>query len=196
VDDATLLGVPPLRGHVSPAVLRDPDAVVVDPGGTEGKLETTLLPRDRGPYGGPHLNVPTRSLEDRDELLVNDHRVVVKGLAEALPRFPPRPLLYTTFSNAGRILLPERHRLTFVLASTAPGLTARDLAVRIAARTGLKARAAADFKADTVRWFLVTSEDVGDIAAMLTLAMCLSVLVSWASCSICSQPRISSNTPC
>jgi putative ABC transport system permease protein len=171
VDDATLLGVPNLRGHLSPAVLRDPDAVVVDPGGTAGKLETPLLPRDRWPYGGPHLNVPTRPLQDGDELLVNDHRVVVKGLAEALPRFPPRPLLYTTFSNAGRILLPERHRLTFVLATAAPGLTARDLAVRIAARTGLKARAAADFKADTVGWFLVTSEDVGDIAAMLTLAM-------------------------
>lgn len=171
VDDATLLGVPPLRGHASPAVLRDPDAVVVDPGGTEGKLETPLLPRDRWPYGGPHLNVPTRSLQDGDELLVNDRRVVVRGLAEALPRFPPRPLLYTTFSNAGRILLPERHRLTFVLATAAPGLTPRDLAARISARTGLRARAAPDFKADTVRWFLVTSEDVGDIASMLTLAI-------------------------
>jgi|SRR5215472_4609519 len=171
VDDATLVGVPLLRGHLSPAVLRDPDAVVVDPGGTEGKLETPLLSKDRWPYEGPHLAVPTRLLQDGDELLVNDHRVVVKGLAEALPRFPPRPLLYTTFSNAGRILLPERHRLTFVLATAAPGLTARDLAARIAARTGLKARASADFKADTVRWFLVTSEDVGDIAAMLTLAM-------------------------
>jgi putative ABC transport system permease protein len=171
VDDATLFGVPPLRDHVSPAVLRDPDAVVVDAGGTEGKLATPLLPRDRWPYGGPHLDVPTRPLQDGDELLVNDHRVVVRGLSEALPRFPPRPLLYTTFSNAGRILLPERHRLTFVLAAAAPGVAARDLATRIAARTGLKARASDDFKADTVRWFLVNSEDVGDIAAMLTLAM-------------------------
>jgi putative ABC transport system permease protein len=171
VDDATLLGVPPLRGSVSPAVLREPDAVVVAAGGTKGKLETPVRPRDRWPYGGPLLDVPTRSLQDGDELLVNDHRVVVKGVAEALPRFPPRPLLYTTFSNAGRILLPERHRLTFVLATAAPGVSARDLARRIAERTGFKARATADFKADTVHWFLATSEDVGDIAAMLTLAM-------------------------
>jgi putative ABC transport system permease protein len=171
VDDATLFGVPPPKDNVSPVVLRNADAVVVDPGGTEGKLETPLLRGDQWPYGGPHLDVPTRPLQDGDELLVNDHRVVVRGVSEALPRFPPRPLLYTTFSNAGRILLPERHRLTFVLATAAPGVAARDLAARIAARTGFKARASGDFKADTVRWFLVTSEDVGDIAAMLTLAM-------------------------
>jgi putative ABC transport system permease protein len=171
VDDATLFGVPPPKDNVSPVVLRNADAVVVDPGGTEGKLETPLLRGDQWPYGGPHLDVPTRPLQDGDELLVNDHRVVVRGISEALPRFPPRPLLYTTFSNAGRILLPERHRLTFVLATAAPGVAARDLAARIAARTGFKARASGDFKADTVRWFLVTSEDVGDIAAMLTLAM-------------------------
>jgi hypothetical protein len=80
-------------------------------------------------------------------------------------------LLYATFSTADRILLPERHRLTFVLATAAPGIEARQLAERIAEQTGFKARASSDFKADTVRWFLVNSEDVGDIAAMLTLAM-------------------------
>jgi putative ABC transport system permease protein len=171
VDDATLLGLPPLKDGVSPAVLRNPDAVVVDPGGTEGKLDTPLLAADRWPYGGPRLDVPTRPLQDGDELLVNDHRVIVRGLSEALPRFPPRPLLYTTFSNAGRIRLPERHLLTFVLAIAAPGVAPRDLAERIASRTGLKARTSDQFKADTVRWFLVNSEDVGDIGAMLTLAM-------------------------
>jgi putative ABC transport system permease protein len=46
-----------------------------------------------------------------------------------------------------------------------------ELAARIEQRTGLRARATEDFKADTVRWFLINSEDVGDIAAMLILAM-------------------------
>jgi putative ABC transport system permease protein len=45
------------------------------------------------------------------------------------------------------------------------------LARRIEARTGLRARTAQEFKEDTVRWFLVNSEDVGDIASMLILAM-------------------------
>jgi putative ABC transport system permease protein len=103
--------------------------------------------------------------------LINDRRVRIAGRSKALPRFPPRPLLYTTFSNATRILLPERRRLTFVLATATPGVMPGELAARIHARTGLRARASDDFKADTVRWFLNNSEDVGDIAAMLSVAM-------------------------
>jgi putative ABC transport system permease protein len=170
-DDATLFGVPALKNGASPTVLHAPDAVIVDPGGTNGKLQTPMLKSDQWPYGEPHLNAPTRELTIGDELLINDHRVIVRARSDALPRFPPRPLLYTTFSNCSRILLPERHLLTFVLATAAPGVSPRELAARINARTGLKARSSDDFKADTVRWFLINSEDVGDIAAMLSLAM-------------------------
>jgi putative ABC transport system permease protein len=80
-------------------------------------------------------------------------------------------LLYMTFSNAVGILPPERHRLTFVLVTAEPSVSPRELAARIQARTGLRARAAEDFKADTVRWYLSNSEDVGDVGAMLSLAM-------------------------
>ena len=170
VDDATLSGVPPLRDGVSPAVLRTPDAAIVDSGGTEGKLQTPLFMADQWPRS-PHLGVPTRRLAVGDVVLVNDKRVRIAGLADALPRYPPRPLLYTTYSNAARIMLPERHRLTFVLVRALPGVAPATLARRIAARTGLKARTTEDFKADTVRWFFVNSEDVGDIASMISIAM-------------------------
>src|SRR6266849_6365655 len=43
VDDATLFGLPPLQDGVSPTVLRTPDAVVVDPGGTDDKPQTPAL---------------------------------------------------------------------------------------------------------------------------------------------------------
>jgi putative ABC transport system permease protein len=170
VDDATLASVPALKDGASPTVLRTPDAAIVDPGGTDGKLETPLLEADQWPRE-PHLDATRRPLAVGDELLVNDHHVKIVGRSEALPRYPPRPLLYTTFSNATRILLPERHRLTFVLATASLGIAPRELATRIHLRTGLRARASDDFKADTVRWFLINSEDVGDIAAMLSLAM-------------------------
>ena len=194
-DDATLFGLPPLRDGVSPTVMRTPDAVVVDSGGTEGKLLTPALAADQWPYGPPHLGVrageaegtimyrlipdafkptldiPTRELEAGDQLLVNDHRVVVRGRAESLPRYPPRPLMYTTLSNASRVLPPERHLLTFVLAKAAPGVSPRELAARIEAQTGLKARSSDDFEADTVNWYLINSEDVGDMAAMISVAM-------------------------
>lgn len=170
VDGATLSGVPPLKNGVSPIVLRAPDAAVVDPGGTEGKLQTPLSKADQWPTQ-PHLDVPTRRLAAGDVVLVDDHRVLIAGLAHALARYPPRPLLYTTFANAERILLPERHRLTFVLVTARPGVSPAALVARITARTGLRARTAADFKADTVRWLLINSEDVGDIASMISIAM-------------------------
>lgn len=168
VDDATLAGAPAM---VTNGELRARDAVIVDAGGTEGKLLTPLHARDRWPHDGTHMNVPMRELAAGDELLLNDHLVRVLGESRTLPRFPPRPLLYTTFSNAARILPTEPRRLTFVMVKALPGILPRQLAGRIALRTGLRARASEDFKADTVRWFLANSEDVGDIAAMLTLAM-------------------------
>jgi putative ABC transport system permease protein len=171
VDDATLAGLPALKDGVSPTVLRGADAVIVDAGGTEGKLETPSFKTDQWSFGGPHFSAPTRELAAGDELMVNGHRVVVQGRSLALPRYPPRPLLYITFSNAARILPPERHRLTFVLATASPGVSPRELASRIHAHTNLKARTSDDFKADTVRWYLINSEDVGDIAAMLSMAI-------------------------
>jgi len=170
VDDVTLSGVPGLEDGASPSVLRAPDAAIVDAGGTEGKLETPLLEADQWPRE-PHLDVPTRPLAAGDELLVNDHRVKIAGRSKALPRWPSRPLLYTTFSNAARILLPERRRLTFVLATATPRVTPRELAARIHARTGLRARASDDFEADTVRWFLINSEDVEETIRMLAFAV-------------------------
>jgi putative ABC transport system permease protein len=170
VDGPTLAGLPPLRDSVARSVLRTPDAAVVDAGGTEGKLQTPLLRADQWPRH-PKLNVPTRRLRAGDVVLVNDHRVRIAGLARALPRYPPRPLLYTTYANAGRILLPERHLMTFVLAKATPGVDPTVLAKRITARTGLRARTADQFTADTVRWFFINSEDVGDIASMISIAM-------------------------
>ncbi len=171
VDDATLTGVPLMTDGATASVLRTPDAVIVDDGGSSGKLDTPSERADQWPRGRPHLDVPMRPLATGDELLINDTRVRIAGRSMALPRFPPRPLLFTTFSTAGRILLPERRRLTFVLVTAAPGVDPRALATRIETATALRARSSVDFKADTVRWMVTNSEDVGDAVTMLTIAM-------------------------
>ena len=169
VDGATLEGLPPLDESRPRAALRAPDAAAVNAGGTEGKLQTPLFGIDQWPRR-PHLGVPTRRLRRGDLVLVNDHRVQIVGLTRSLPRYPPRPLLYTTYANAARILPPEQHRLTFVLATAAAGVDPAVLAGRIE-RTGLRARTTSQFKSDTVRWFLTNSEDVGDMASMIWIAM-------------------------
>ncbi|MEJ2105884.1 MAG: ABC transporter permease [Acidiferrobacteraceae bacterium] len=171
VDDATLAGAPVLPGGRPPTVLHMPDAAIVDAGGTHGKLATPARTKDQWPRDGVHLDVPTRRLRAGDELLANDRRIRIVGRSATVPRFPPRPLLYTPYSNAARILAPERKLLTFVLVTARPGVAPRLLARRIEGETGLRARSRADFKVDTVRWYLVNSEDVGDMVAMMTLAM-------------------------
>lgn len=170
VDSATLEGLPPLEHGVPRAALRTPDAAAVSPGGTEGKLQTPLLRADQWPHQ-PHLNVPTRRLRAGDVLQANGHRVHIIGLVQSLPRYPPRPLLYTAYPNAVRILPPEDHRLTFVLVKAARGASPEVLAKRITERTGLRARTGAQFRADTVRWLLMNSEDVGDMASMIWIAL-------------------------
>ena len=76
------------------------------------------------------------------------------------------------------MLPPKPHLLTFVLAKAARGVSPRELAGRIAAQTGLKARSSADFKRDTVDWLFVNSEDVGDIASMMSIAVLVGLGVT------------------
>ncbi|MCU7960842.1 MAG: ABC transporter permease [gamma proteobacterium symbiont of Bathyaustriella thionipta] len=171
VDDISLSGAPALQADLLPTMLYKPESVIVDAGGTSDKLQTPVYTKDKWPLDGVHLDIPTRPLAFADELLINDKRVVVAGVSRTIPRFPPRPLLYTTFSNVKRILPAEKKLLTFVLVSAQKGVSLHELAHRIEQQTGLRARTSADFKEDTVRWFLINSEDVGDITAMLVLAM-------------------------
>lgn len=167
VDDATLAGAPALERTPVEAALRAPDAAIVDAGGSEGKLDTY----DRPTLGGrSNIEGAPRQLRAGDVVYVNDHRIVVSAVSHTLPRFPPRPLLYMTYANALRVLPAERLRTSFVIAYPGAGIDPRLLAAQIQSQTGLHARAAADFENDTVNWFLATSEDVGDIATMLTIA--------------------------
>lgn len=171
VDDETLAGAPALLDGVPGDVLRSANTVAVASGGTSGKLLTPQLPADQWSRGRPNPKAPLRDLDRGDELLLNDRLVRIAARADALPRFPPRPLLYTTFSHAQEILNPARGQQTFVLAVAAANVLPSELAARITARTGLSARTSADFRSDTVHWFLLNSEDVGDIASMMILAM-------------------------
>lgn len=172
VDDASLAGLPPLAAGAGAGVLRAAGAVAVASGGTSGKLDTPQLAQGQAlwPRWRSNADTPSRALGAGDELLLNDHTVRVAATALALPRFPPRPLIYLPLSRAVS-LLSERRPVTFVMVRAADTVDPARLAARIEAHTGLRARTAPVFREDTVRWFLLNSEDVGDIASMLILAM-------------------------
>ncbi|KKN63488.1 hypothetical protein LCGC14_0501490 [marine sediment metagenome] len=171
VDDISLSGAPFLKAGITPKILYKPDSVIVDAGGTTDKLQTPIHEEDKWSFDGVHLDAPTRKLHFGDELLIHDKRVVIAGVSNTIPRFPPHPLIYTTYSNTKRLLPSENKLLTFIMVSAQTGVSADQLAIRIEQQTHLRARTSADFKEDTVRWFLINSEDVGDMGAMLILAM-------------------------
>lgn len=166
VDDATLSGAP------KPAnLLRIPESVIVDSGGTRGKIQTPIFKKDIWPYDGSHLNIPTRKLQYGDELLINDKRVVIANVSHTIPRFPPRPLLYTTTSNFKRLVPGKMKYITFIMVRNAKNILPEELAHKITTQTGLKAITRAAFKKETVMWYMINSEDVGDMVNMVMLAM-------------------------
>ena len=166
VDDATLSGAPK-----SASSLRLPDSVIVDSGGTSDKLQTPLFKKDMWSHDGSHLNVATRKLHYGDKLLVNDKRVIVADVSHTIARFPPRPLLYTSQSNFKRLIQAEKRYVTFIMVHSAKGISSEQLSLDISAQTGLKAITSQRFKKEAILWYMINSEDVGDMVNMVVLAM-------------------------
>lgn len=144
LDDATLVGGPPvmLRGRLDD--LRRSDSVIVDVDGAREKLAKPPT----APGGSP---VP---LDVGDTLELNDHRAVVVGIAKATRTFQSQPVLYTTYSRATLFAPRERKLLSFVLVKAKPGEDLAVLTARIRAVTGLAAYTQRQFKELTVRYFL------------------------------------------
>ncbi len=166
VDDATLSGAPRSKNR-----LRLPDSVIIDSGGTSGKLQTPLYKKDMWSYDGSHLHATTRELHFGDKLLINDKRAIVADVSHTIARFPPRPLLYTTASNFKRLIPSAKRYTTFIMVRSERGVDAKELAKTISKQTGLKAITSQRFKKETVLWYLINSEDVGDMVNMVVLAM-------------------------
>ena len=166
VDDATLSGAPK-----NASALCLPESVIVDSGGTSGKLQTSRYKKDMWSHDGSHLHAPIRELQYGDKLLVNDKRVIVADVSHTIARFPPRPLLYTTQANFKRLIPAQKRYITFIMVRSAKGVSPEQLSVDISAQTGLKAITSQRFKKETVLWYMINSEDVGDMINMVVLAM-------------------------
>jgi putative ABC transport system permease protein len=137
VDDETLVGAPRtfVRGDIE--ALRQPGGIVFDLQGAG-----LIWPGED----------PTRRIGAEAE--INDHRVVLTGIADASPPFITFPIAYVRYSEALRLTPPQRNKLSFVLVRARDGQDPREVARRISAETGLKALTWDQFAWRSMQYYL------------------------------------------
>lgn len=126
VDNASLVGLPPDNRDAAAAAIRGRNAMILD---------RTLVGRiwndGRNPVG--------------EVVEINDNRVTIAALTDALPTFAGLPVGYMKFTDAITITPPERNKLSFILVRAKDGVAPQDLAAQIEAQTGLKAQTRLQF---------------------------------------------------
>ena len=144
LDDATLVGGPPVMLQGRLLDLRRSDGVIVDIDGAREKLGKPPAQ----PGGKP---VP---LKIGDTLELNDRRAIVVGVSKVTRTFQAQPVLYTTYSRAMTYAPRERKLLSFVLVKAKPGQDLAALTKRIRENTGLAAYTQDEFKKLTYDYFM------------------------------------------
>jgi putative ABC transport system permease protein len=179
VDDATLIGLPSKLEGGRPEDLRRADAVIVDLQAAQTLLRMPIeLPARHPGINTLDLSGPSRPLAVGDELMLNDHRAVVVGIADLGPRFLARSMIYTTYTRALEMSPPERNLLSFVLVASASGTNPEVTAANIERETGLRARTASQFSTDTFWYYVEVSGVVSRILFMTSLAVVVGVSIS------------------
>jgi putative ABC transport system permease protein len=144
LDDATLIGGPPVMLEGKLDDLRRSDGVIVD---IDGAMEKLGKPSPT-PGGEP---IP---IKVGDSLELNDHRAIVVGIAKVTRTFQSQPVVYTTYSRAKNYAPKERKLLSFVLVKAKPGQDLAELTRRIRAVTGLAAYTREEFMTLTYEYFM------------------------------------------
>ena len=144
LDDATLVGGPPVMLQGSLSDLRRQDAIIVNDVGAN----TRLARKPKEPGGKP------TPLKVGDTLEINDHRAVVVGICQVTRTFQSQPVIYTTYTRATTFAPRERKLLSFILVKAKEGQDPKVLRERIAQRTGLAAYTAQEFKDLTYNFFM------------------------------------------
>lgn len=137
IDDASLIGGPPIMLEGNLEDLRMQDAIIVDKNGARTKLATTINGR----------LVP---LTIGDIIELNDHRAYVTGICQVSRTFQSQPVIYTTYQNATTFVPSQRKLLSFIIAHSKAGITPEELCKRIKAETGLAA-----YTKNQLRWLTV-----------------------------------------
>lgn len=142
IDDATLIGGPPILLEGRLENLRMADGVIVNKVGAEGKL--AVHTQDGGV-------IPLR-VGDRMEL--NDNRAYVVGISQVSRTFQSQPVIYTTYSRATLFVPSQRKLLSFIIAHSKPGVDPEEVCRRITMETGFIAYTPQQLKRLTLLYYI------------------------------------------
>ncbi len=143
LDDASLVGGPPVMVQGQLSDLRRAEAVIVDQIGADDKLAHVAAD-----------GVTKVPLRVGDEMELNDHRAIVVGICRNNRTWQSQPVVYTTYTRATTFAPQERKLLSFVLVKARPGQGLPALCRRITAVTGLAAQTGPDFAWTTLVYFM------------------------------------------
>ena len=159
LDDATLMGGPPIIVDGKLADLRRDKAVFIQADKPEKKL---MMKRGGG-----------RPLALGDRFSINDNEAVVMGTYRARESFFWEPVLYTTYSRAVSFAPAERNALAFILVKVKAGQDIAAVKKALADKTALSVRSNDEFIAMTADYILNTT----GILVNFGLAVALGVLI-------------------
>lgn len=168
LDDATLIGGPGQLLEGSLADLRQPDSIIVDKAGAEGRLAKPSAT----PGGKP------TPLKVGDTLEINDKRAVVVGIAQATQTFASQPTIYTTYTRTKTFALTERKMLTYILAKARPGENPEAVAARITQQTGLGAYSSEQFKAKNLDYMVNNTSIIANFGFVVLIGFIVGAAVT------------------
>ena len=169
LDDATLIGGPAEFVEGNLAALRQPDSVIVDKAGAEGRLAKPATT----PGGKP------TPLKVGDTLEINDKRAVVVGIAKGVQTFASQPMIYTTYNRIKADYgTSERKMLTYVLAKAQSGQSPASVARRISQGTGLGALTVNEFKEKTLSYMIHNTSIIANFGFVVIIGFIVGAAVT------------------
>lgn len=142
IDDATLIGGPPIMVEGTLEDLRRDGAIIVDQVGANTKLATIAENGDRIP------------LQVGEVMELNDNRAVVVGICKVSRTFLSQPLIYATYNRATTFVPTQRKLLSFILVQSDPDKDPSEVCKMITAATGLAAYTPYDLKMLNLNYYM------------------------------------------
>lgn len=143
IDDATLIGQPPIMLQGKIEDLRMEDAVIVNEVGAATKLAS--------PARDGKASIP---LKVGDTMELNDHRAYVAGICQVSRTFQSQPVIYTTYNRATYFVPSQRKLLSFILVKAKPGQDLDVVCRQITEQTGLAAYTVRGLQGKTVGYYV------------------------------------------